>query len=114
MKNLLNISSVGRISVFFEIIMCAVWSLSVFMVNGADAVNEDHISLMLLVTLTIASIVLMKTRKTHLNKAVLWIAILPLLFISYEAASTFLVPYEAQSLQHHSTSQMLFVLNPVR
>ena len=114
MKKLLNISSVGRIIVFLEIIMCAVWSLSVLMVNGTDAISNDHISLFLLLTLTIASVLLVKSRKPFLNKAVLWIAILPLLFISYETAATFLMPYDVQSVQPANANQIMFILNPVR
>ena len=111
MRRLINISSVGRIIVFFETIMCAVWALSVFMVNGADAVNEDHLSLLLLITITIASIVLMKTSKPNLKKDVLWIAIFPLLFIGYEATITFLVPYQTQIPETPPTTTA-FVINP--
>ena len=113
MRSVINISSVGRIIVFFETIMCTVWSLSVFMVNGADAVNEDHISLLLLVAITIASIVLVNTRKPNLKKAVLWMAILPLLFVSYEATVTFLVPYETQQVLATPGTHVAFVFNPL-
>jgi hypothetical protein len=113
MKKQFSISSVGRIIVFFEVIMCAVWTLSVFMVNGTDTISQDHVALFCMVAMTVSSIILLKARKPLFNKVVLGIAVLPLLFISYQATSTFFVPYEAQSMQMPST-QMLFVLNPVR
>lgn len=113
MKKQLTISSVGRIIVFFEIIMCTVWTLSVFMVNGTDAIGEDHVALFLLIAMTVASIVLLKARNRLFNRAVLWIAILPLLFISYEATTAFFVPYESPSIGA-SINPVAFVLNPVR
>lgn len=112
MKKLLNISSVGRMIVFVELLMCSVWTLSVFMVNGADAFTSDHISLLLLVGVTALSIAFLKADRKNLNKAVLWIAILPMLFLSYEASVTFLSPYEVQSLQAHSSNLLFFL--PIR
>lgn len=112
MKKLLNISSVGRMIVFVEILMCAVYTLSVFIVNGTDAISSDHISLMLLVALTITSIILLKSSRANLNKAVLWIAILPILFLGYEASATFFHSYEAQSFPSNSFN--LLHLVPIR
>ncbi|HVF81042.1 MAG TPA: hypothetical protein VM884_03875 [Flavisolibacter sp.] len=113
MKKHFNLYNTGWLIVLFETVMSTAWFLSVFMVNGTDAIGADHISLLLLVTLTIVSVVLMKARKPFLNKAVLWIAILPLMFIGYEVMATFLMPYQAPSVSS-SANQLLFVLNPVR
>ena len=98
MKKHFSLYYTGWLIVMFETVMCAVCTLSVLMVNGADAIGADHISLFLLVAITIASLILMKARKAVLHKAVLWMAVLPLLFVGYEVMATFLMPYGAQSL----------------
>ncbi|HZH63957.1 MAG TPA: hypothetical protein VEY10_03630 [Flavisolibacter sp.] len=113
MKKYFTLRHTGWAIVLFEMVMCAVWFLSVFMVNGTDTIGADHLSLLLLVALTIASIRLMKARNPLFNKAVLWIAILPLMFIGYEAAATFMMPYEVQAFSSPA-NQLLFVLNSVR
>lgn len=98
MKKHFSLYNTGWIIVLFETIMCAVCTLSLLMVNGTDAIGADHISLFLLVAITIASIILMKARKAMLSKTVLWMAVLPLLFVGYEVLATFLIPYSGQSL----------------
>ena len=107
MKKLLTISSVGRMIVFFEVIMCCTYSLSVLIVNGADAFSEDHLALLLLAAITIVSAVLLKSRRRMLNKMALWIAILPLLFVSYQSTAAFLTPYHAQLIQHQPAGVLL-------
>jgi hypothetical protein len=95
MKKHFTLHFVGRLIVLLEIAMCATWTLSVLMVNGLDSLSLDHLSLLLLVALTVVSLVLLKSGSLRFKKAVLWIAVLPLLHLVYEAASTFIIPYPA-------------------
>ena len=110
MKKHFTFYSIGWLVVLFEIILCIVFALSVVLVNGTDNVGKDHASLLFLVTLTVASIVLMKSGKRFLNKAVLGIAILPLLAIGYEVMITFLLPAHAQLAASASHSALASIL----
>ena len=95
MKKYINLHNAGRIIVFFEILLCAVATLSVLMVNGADSFSTDHLALILLIAITIASVFLRKGSNLQQQKMVLWMAVLPLLFVSYEAIAAFMLPYHA-------------------
>ena len=92
MKKYIILRNTGRIIVFLEIMLCAVATLSVLMVNGADSFSTDHLSLLALIGITIASAIIRKNRAVQQQKLVLWLAVLPLLFISYEAVTAFM-PY---------------------
>lgn len=92
MKKYIILRNTGRIIVFLEIMLCAVATLSVLMVNGADSFCTDHLSLLALIGITIASAIIRKNRAVQQQKLVLWLAVLPLLFISYEAVTAFM-PY---------------------
>lgn len=97
MKKHFTFYSVGWMIVLFEAALCVVFALSVLLVNGTDAVGNDHVSLALLIAITVASAVLMKSGKRFLAKAVLGIALLPLLAIGYEAMILFLLPSHSQT-----------------
>lgn len=110
MKKHFTVRSIGWSVVLFEAVLCTVFALGVLLVNGADSWNDDHNSLTLLIILTLASVVLMKSGKRFLHKAVLGIAALPLLAIGYEAMVTFLTPAHAEPfLQGHQLLASLFV-----
>ena len=95
MKKYISLHNAGRIIVFFEILLCSVATLSVLMVNGADSFGTDHISLFVLMAITIVSAIIRKRSNTQQQKLVLWMAILPLLFVSYEAVTAFVLPFHA-------------------
>ena len=108
MKKYFTFQSIGWLIVLFEIILCTVFALSVVLVNGADSWSSDHNSLVFLLTLTLTSLVLMKSGKRFLNKAVVAIAALPLLAIAYQAALLFSLP--AQQVFHsHPVIASMFV-----
>lgn len=92
MKKHLNLYTAGRIILFFETILCAVTAMSVLMVNGIDTFSADHLSLLILIGITITTRVFIKSSNIFLNRAVLWMAALPLLLISYELLAM-LIPY---------------------
>ena len=93
MKKHFTLRRVGRLIVFVEIVLCAVATLAVLMVNGPDAFTADHLSLLVLVGITVASITLLKMRKAVHDKTVLWMAVLPLLFVGYETVAPFLLSH---------------------
>lgn len=95
MKKHLTLSLAGRLIVFVEIVLCLVATLTVLMVNGTDSFTADHLSLLLLIGITVASVVLLKARKALHQKAVLWMSVLPLLFISYQSLAAFLFTHHA-------------------
>lgn len=114
MKKHFTLYRTGWALIVFETVLSAVGFLSVFMVNGADAITSDHIALLFLFILTIASIFCMRYGKSSYKKAVLWMAVLPLMFVSYEVSASFFVHSQTQ-VATTSANQMLFVLtNPVR
>jgi hypothetical protein len=94
MKKYISLYNAGRVIVFFEIVLCAVATLSLLMVNGTGELTTDHLSLLLLVGITTASTVLLKASKPGYQKTVLWMAVLPLLFVSYETIAAFVIPYQ--------------------
>ena len=92
MKKHLNLYTAGRIILFFETVLCVVTALSVLMVNGIDSFSADHLSVLVLIGITITTRAFIKSSNIFLNKAVLWMAALPLLLISYELLAM-LIPY---------------------
>jgi hypothetical protein len=96
MKQHLNFYIVGRIVLVFEIILCVVTTLSVLMVNGIESFSADHLSLLILIGITIATKLFINSANTRLNKAVFWMAVLPFMLISYELVSMFL-PYHVHT-----------------
>jgi len=92
MKKYLNLYTVGRIILIVESVICIVASLCVLIVNGVDSFSTDHLLLLAVIAITIASRLFIKSPKPILNKAVLWMAGAPLLFISYEIVAM-LLPY---------------------
>lgn len=95
MKKYISLHNAGRVIVFFEILLCAVATLSVLMVNGADSFSADHLSLLALIGITIFSVALLKSSRPQQQRLVLWMAVLPLVFISYETVVAFVIPYPA-------------------
>jgi hypothetical protein len=92
MKKYFSLHNIGWLIVLFESLTCSVLALSVFLVNGTDAIGKDHLALFLLLAITLVSVVLMKSRRSFLNKAVLGLAVLPLVFIGYQTLLTVLSP----------------------
>lgn len=92
MKKHLNLYTAGRIVLFFETVLCVVTALSVLMVNGIDSFSADDLSVLVLIGITITTRAFMRSSNIFLNKAVLWMAALPLLLISYELLAM-LIPY---------------------
>ena len=103
MKKYFSIYSIGWAIVLFEIILCTVFTLSVFLVNGTDAVGKDHLVLFSLIAITIVSIILMKSGKNFFNKAVLGMALIPLLFIGYQVMTTVVTPGHPQLQMNQPT-----------
>jgi hypothetical protein len=95
MKKHYTIYTAGQVIVSIEIILCIVATLSVLLVNGTGSFTPDHLSLLLLMAITVCSAFLLKAGKRLYRKAVLWLAILPLFFIGYEAVISFGVWHHA-------------------
>jgi hypothetical protein len=62
------------------------------MVNGVDSFRTDHLVLLVLVSITLTSHQFIKSQNLRLNRAVLWLAGVPFLLISYELVAL-LFPY---------------------
>lgn len=95
MKKFLSLSAVVRLVLLVEIILCAVGTLAVFMVNGTDAFGADHLLLLVLIAVTAASARLLKASKAIHQKAALWLSALPLFFISHQTVTAFLLSHHA-------------------
>ena len=93
MKKHLNLYTIGRAVVMFETILCVIATLCVLMVNGPDGFSTDYFSLLFLIAITIASNILIRTNKYQ--KTVLWMSVLPMMFVSYQVVAAFLIPYQA-------------------
>ena len=93
MKKHLNLYTIGRAVVLFETILCVIATLCVLMVNGPDSFSADYFSLFFLIAITIASNILIRTSRHH--KTVLWMSVLPMLFVSYQVIAAFLIPYQS-------------------
>ena len=96
MKKHLNLYTAGRIILFLETVLCVVTALSVLMVNGIDSFSTDHLSVLVLIGITVTTRAFVRSSNIHLNRAVLWMAALPLLLISYELLAM-LIPYHPQA-----------------
>lgn len=110
MKKYFTFYSIGWIVVLFEIILCAVLTLSVLLVNGTDAIGKDHVALFLLLAITIVSIVLMKSGKHFLNKAAVGLALLPLFFLSYQVLLMFMSTGTAPVPANHQAFISIIVI----
>ena len=95
MKKHLTLYTIGRMIVLFETILCVIATLCVLMVNGPDSFSTDYLSLLLLIIITIASNIMIRARKPLHHKTVLWMSVLPMLFVSYEVVAAFLIPYQS-------------------
>ena len=95
MKKHLTLYTIGRMIVLFETILCVIATLCVLMVNGPDSFSTDYLSLLLLIIITIASNIMIRARKPLHYKTVLWMSVLPMLFVSYEVVAAFLIPYQS-------------------
>ena len=95
MKKHLNLAAAGRIVLFIEIALFTVALLCAVMVNGTDILTTDYLWLLFLLAVIIVSAVLLKAPAAFHRKAVLWISVLPMLFISYQSVALFLLPYHS-------------------
>ena len=95
MKKHLSLHTIVRMIVLFETILCVIATLCLLMVNGPDSFSADHLSILLLVAITVASNLMIRTRKPLHHKTILWMSVLPMLFVSYEVVAAFLIPYQS-------------------
>lgn len=95
MKKYLTLAIAGRFVLFIEIVLFVVALLCAVMVNGTEVFTTDYVWLLALLAIIIVSAVLVKAPTAFRRKAVLWISVLPLLFISYQSIALFLLPYGA-------------------
>lgn len=95
MKKHLNLAAAGRLVLLIEIALFTVALLCAVMVNGTDIFTTDYLWLLFLLIIIIVSAVLVKAPTIFHRKAVLWISVLPLLFISYQTVALFVLPYHS-------------------
>lgn len=95
MKKHLNLTAAVRLLLFVDVLLCIVAALTVTMVNGADGFSLDHLFLLMLVIITVLTAFLSKTPGLLHNKALVWVALIPLAFVSYQTIASSLLAHHA-------------------
>lgn len=94
-KKHLNLTIAVRLLLFVDVLLCVIAALTVTMVNGADGFTLDHVCLLVLVGITVLTAFLVKKPGFLHNKALVWIALAPLAFVSYQTVVSSLLAQHA-------------------
>ena len=84
MKKYYNLATAVRLILYVDVALCAVAALVITMVDGTDDFSLDYVCLLILVGITVLTAFLLKKPGFLHNKILVWVALSPLVFVSYQ------------------------------